>query len=229
MRPIVKICGLMRAKDLRMCHEAGADLLGFVVDYPHPVPWNLSVGLAGRLLAGAPDDSKTCIVTSGSPEKVLHIAEELKPGYIQLHGDETPEETAYLVRELGKQNIKVIKAVFPTRPTLIEDAAAYCEAGVQALLFDPRAPETAAEGGAADLAAFRKLQSAVNCPVILAGGIDPDNAAGMVALTQAPMIDVMSGVESSPGVKDAAKVRALFASLQAARDQEERNDPVDVA
>jgi len=203
----------MRPEDVSLCLREGADLIGFVVEYPHPVPWNLSVEEAQRCMAVAPA-ARACVVTSGAPDKVLRIARETGAGYIQLHGDETPTEAAYLVQELGKRGVKVIKAIFPGRPGLLEQQArAFCEAGVFALLFDPRTPDNAAEGGAADLAAFRKLQQAVTCPVILAGHLTPENAADLVARSGAPMIDVMSGVETAPGVKDQAKLHALLESF----------------
>jgi len=141
---------------------------------------------------------------------VLRIMRDTGAGYLQLHGEETPEETAYLVHELGKRGVNVIKAIFPGRPGLLEEARAFCEAGVWALLFDPRTPNNAAEGGMADLATFNELQQAVTCPVILAGSITPNNAAELLTRTHTPMIDVMSGVESAPGVKNQAKVRALI-------------------
>jgi len=194
-----------------MCIRHGADMVGFVVEYPRPVPWNLSAAKAKELIAAIPKPTKTCVVTGGSPDHVLRIAAETKPDTIQLHCNETLEDTAYLVRALGKQDIKIIKAIFPNTPDLEKAAADFCAAGVYALLFDPRTPDNAEHSGVADLSVYEKLQRAVCCPVILAGGITPENAAEIARRAQ--MIDLMTGVETSPGVKDEAKVIAFFRAL----------------
>jgi phosphoribosylanthranilate isomerase len=203
----------MRAQDVQMCVRRGADWLGFVVEYPHPVPWNLSAADAKALIATVGGSAKTCVVTSGPPDHVLRIAAETQSNYVQLHGDETPADTARLVSELGKQGVKIIKAIFPHTPDLEKTAAAFCATGVHAVLFDPRTPHNALHGGTADLSTYQKIQQAVSCPVILAGGINPANAAEIVRQTKAEMVDLMSGVETSPGIKDEAKVTALFQAL----------------
>lgn len=210
MRPIVKICGHMRAEDVRMCVRHGVDIVGFVVEYPRPVPWNLNVATAKELIAVADEPAKICIVTGGKPDKVLRIAMETMPDYIQLHCNETLQDTAQIVRELKNHGVKIIKTVFPNTPDLEKTAAAFCTAGVYALLFDPRTPDNAVHGGMADLSAFDKLQRAVSCPVILAGGISPGNVAEIVLQSSARIIDLMTGVEICPGIKDEAKVAALF-------------------
>jgi phosphoribosylanthranilate isomerase len=204
----------MRAQDVQMCIHHGADIVGFVVEYPRPVPWNLSAADARALMATVRESAKTCVVTSGPPDHVLRIAAETKPDTIQLHGNETLADTARLVSELGKQGIKIIKAIFPDTPELEKTAAALEATGIVALLFDPRTPDNANHGGMADLPVYQKIQLAVGCPVILAGGINPNNAAEIVHQTKAPMIDLMSGVEASPGIKDETKVAALFKALR---------------
>ena len=210
----MKICGLMREEDVKMCVRYGADIIGFVVEYPRPVPWNLTAERAKALIRTVEKPAETCIVTGGSKEKILNLVLEMKPDYVQLHGGESLEDTAWLVGEMKKRGVKVIKAVFPDTPDLLKAATDFCAAGVDALLLDPRAPGNAKSGGAADLAAYMELQSAVSCPVILAGGLTPENAAEAVRETGAQMIDLMTGVERSYGVKDEKKVAALFQSLE---------------
>jgi phosphoribosylanthranilate isomerase len=175
----------------------------------------LSAADAGALMATVREPAKTCVVTSGSPDHVLRIAAETKPDYIQLHGNETLADTARLVSELG--SVKIIKAIFPDTPELEKTAAAFCATGVHAVLFDPRTPNNASHGGMADLSVYQKIQLAVDCPVILAGGINPDNVTEIVHRTKARMIDLMSGVEISPGIKDEARVAALFRGLSFSR------------
>jgi phosphoribosylanthranilate isomerase len=204
----------MRAEDVHMCIHHGADILGFVVEYPRPVPWNLHAAAARALLADVGGRAQTCVVTGGPPEHVLRIAAETQPDAIQLHGGEMLADTAYLVKELEKQGIKVIKAIFPDTPDLEKTAADFCAAGVDALLFDPRTPQNASHSGTADLSVYQKLRRTVGCPVILAGGITPENVAAIVSQAKAEVIDLMSGVETAPGSKDEAKVAALFQALQ---------------
>ena len=213
MRPTVKICGQTRPRDVEMCARHGADILGFVVEYPRPVPWNLSAEAAKDLLeitAASRKGAETCVVTGGEPDKIYRVAALTKPNYVQLHYGETLTDTLRLVNELGKHGIKIIKALFPDTPSLEKTAEDFCAAGVYALLFDPRAPDNPARGGVFDLRVFKKLQRIVNCPVVLAGGITPENAAEAVRRSKARIIDLMTGVENSPGEKDETKVISLF-------------------
>ena len=213
-RPAVKICGQTRADDLWMCVRFGADIVGFVVDYPRPVPWNLDLQQASELIKSTPPSAKTCVVTGGATGKILSLARELRPDYLQLHYGETPEETAYLCGELRELGIRVIKALSPGLPDLEQAAVSFAATGVYALLLDPRTPDNAAHGaGTASFAVYKKVARAVSCPVFLAGGITSANVREAVRQTGAPLIDLMTGVESSPGVKDRAKVAALFAAL----------------
>jgi phosphoribosylanthranilate isomerase len=103
-------------------------------------------------------------------------------------------------------------------PDLEKAAKSFSVTGVYALLLDPRTPDNAVSRGTANLSAYRKLQRAVNCPVILAGGINPKNVKEAVFQTEAPIIDLMTGVERSPGIKDVAKVMAFFQALQECED-----------
>jgi phosphoribosylanthranilate isomerase len=184
-------------------------MLGFVTEYPSPVPWNLTAQAAKALVRAVPARVNTCVVTSGGVEKTVRLIEYVAPAFVQLHGRETPGDTARVAA--AAPGVKVIKAIYPDT---LAAAGEYAAAGVWALLFDPRSPENAALGGEADFAGYAALRRAVNVPVILAGGITPENIAA-AARTGAPILDVMSGVESSPGIKDKMKTARLFAALKA--------------
>ena len=213
MKPIIKICGFMRPIDISMCCWYGTNILGFVVDYPKPVPWNLSLASATELISTVPPSAETCIVTGGSPEKIISIALKAKPNYIQLHANETLAETAHLVSTLSVNGIKIIKTLFPNTPSIEKAAVDFCESGINALLFDARSPDRATQGGPADLSTFEKIRRVVSCPVILAGGITPENVVDIVTRSKAQVIDLMSGIEDHPGIKNEAKVARLFQSL----------------
>jgi len=200
----------MRAEDVVICSKYGTDILGFVVEYPEPVPWNLSIEQAKALIAGVPVGVKTCVVTGGSAEKIIRIAREIKPDYIQLHYKETPQDTAEIVEELSDINVKVIKRLPVDGENLTELAVEYEQTGCYALLYDPRNPEAAHEGGRVDVSTYLKLKEAVKCPVILAGGITPYNVAELISQAKPLIIDLMTGVEKAPGVKDEEKVKMLL-------------------
>jgi len=203
MRPSVKICGLTRTQDVEMCTRHGADMLGFVVEYPRPVPWNLSVSEATRLIAKC--EAKTCVVTGGSAEKTLTLAHTLKPDFMQLHDCD-----AKLYNELRSLGVGVIATLRPGMANFEQAAADFCAAGVHALLLDPR---DAASGGTANVPAFLWLKRIASRPVVLAGGISPENVAEIIRQARPEMIDLMTGVEQRPGIKDEKKVRALFGVL----------------
>ena len=207
--PFVKICGLQRLEDVRMCMRHGADVLGFVVDYPKPVPWNLTLNEAKELMAAVNLPTKTCVVTGGTTKHVYEMAEMLRPHYIQLHWDIPLADPADLVESLKQINVKLIQTIFPNTPDLEQVAADFCHAGVYALLLDPRTPN-GVEGGNADIIIWDKVQNAVTCPVILAGGITPKNVTKLIKGSNIWMIDLMTGVEITPGMKDEGLVVELF-------------------
>lgn len=107
----VKICGITSEDDLKLCISCGVDALGFVVEYPVPVPWNLKIENAKILMNEVPPFVPKVAVVGGEYEKVLHIANTLKPDIIQLHGNESLKTTEKLISELKKLKIRVIKAI----------------------------------------------------------------------------------------------------------------------
>lgn len=229
-QPILKICGLMRSQDVAMCIALGVDILGFVTEYPLPVPWNLTRQEARARMAEVRSQAKTCLVTGGQVDRVVALARELQPDYIQLHFHETLEETRQIVKALAPHSIGVIKTIpadsgerqaqfGDARP---EQCAAMLErAEVAAVLVDSRAPSNAGESGRpADLELYHRVRSAVSVPVVLAGGITPENGETLLQHTHPQWIDVMTGVESSPGCKDACRLQALIELVRGCRLEE---------
>ncbi|MCL2817062.1 MAG: phosphoribosylanthranilate isomerase [Clostridiales bacterium] len=219
----VKICGLKSGEDVKICARPGVDVLGFVVEYPLPVPWNLRREEAAALLPLVPPSHKTCLVSGGPPEKLIALAESLRPSMMQLHFKETLAETEKIARALLPLSVGVIKTIPPTAGERMElfgtsdagwIARALCEAGVSAILVDSRAPANAAgEGEKGDVELFKQVKAFSLRPVILAGGINAENVGEILAMSGARHIDLMSGAESAPGVKDGQKVAALLTSL----------------
>ena len=215
----VKICGMMSRQDVIMAQAAGADGVGFVTEYPVPVPWNLPREKARELVRTAPPFLTTVAVVGGSPEGILEIARTVRPGVLQLHGDETLEEIGEVVKGLEGTGIQVIKAM---RVNVDTGLASFEEtdplkagevlagSGIKALVVDSRTSSMPAGTGVSlDWKMAAAMVRRLDLPVILAGGLSAGNVAGAVEKVRPYAVDVITGVESGPGIKDAAKMRAF--------------------
>ena len=221
----LKICGLMRAADVALCCGLGVEVLGFVTEYPLPVPWNLGREEVRVLLAGARPPAKTCLVTGGTVDQVAGLAVDLRPGYVHLHYKETLADTAEIAAALTPYGIGVIQTIPPDPAVRLarlgtEDPARWARrlegAGVAALLVDSRTPDNALGiGRAADLSLYRRVREAARGPVILAGGVTPENCGAVLKAAGPDWLDVMTGVETAPGRKDPEKLKALTAAVRA--------------
>ncbi len=225
----LKICGLMNETDIRICASFGADILGFVVNYPVPVPWNITEERARELIACAPNVAGSCIVTGGRKEDILSLAASLKPDYIQLHYRETLEETRYLAEALLHFGIKTIKSVpvkedgsceMPEFASVAEAVAALSNTGVAAILIDSRcAASPALSSREPDIDFCRYIVSISEKPVILAGGITGDNI-GRILKEAAPYgVDILTGTEDAPGLKSRVKCQRIGTAHNSAAAQ----------
>ncbi len=222
-----KICGLCHPEDVAVCCEAGADALGFVVDYPVDVPWNLTVGQARALMALVPPGIERVAVVGDDPDRVLSVADELRPDLVQLHADEDPATTARLVGDLHARGVRVAKAlrfdvvsgalltrhVVPGTP--VATARHYADAGVDLLLVDSASvSRPAGTGRTVDLGVAREIRDGAGIPIVLAGGLRADNVAAAIASVAPYGIDVISGVEGTVGRKDPERVRRFLAAVR---------------
>lgn len=211
MTPAIKICGLTTADTLAAAIDGGADFVGAVI-FPKS-PRHIAPDVAGELFQPARGKARIVAVVVDPEDALLEtIGRTLKPDLVQLHGRETPERVA-AVRALTGAG--VIKAL-PIRTSEDLDAAEEWEPHVDHLMFDAKPPEGSVLPGGVGRSFDWSLLSdrAFKKRWFLAGGLNPDNVAEALALTGAPMADVSSGVESAPGVKDAARIAAF---LQAVR------------
>ena len=211
MTPAIKICGLTTADTLAAAIDGGADFVGAVI-FPKS-PRHIAPDVAGELFQPARGKARIVAVVVDPEDALLEtIGRTLKPDLVQLHGRETPERLA-AVRALTGAG--VIKAL-PIRTSEDLDAAEAWEPHVDHLMFDAKPPEGSVLPGGVGRSFDWSLLSdrAFKKRWFLAGGLNPDNVAEALALTGAPMADVSSGVESAPGVKDAARIAAF---LQAVR------------
>lgn len=218
---MLKVCGLTRMCDLRLALSLGADRVGVIVEIGRS-PRSLSREAAALLLRAS--EGRGVVVTElDQVEALLRLAERIRPAALQLHAGPPPEVVAGLVAELaGRAEVWPVLGVpadpaeaEAALPELVARAKAYAEAGAQRCLLDTRAGgHSGGTGRTADWEAAARVAKACPVPVILAGGLTPRNAAEALRATGAAGLDVNSGVERSPGVKDAALLRALFEALR---------------
>lgn len=202
----IKFCGLTRPEDVAAAVAAGAAYCGFM--FFERSPRNVSRSQARALALAAPEGlAKVAVTVDASESELDAIIEAVPLDMVQLHGRESPERVAEL---RGRYGLPVMKAVGVAGE---EDLPALEEYGRVAdqLLVDAKPPKGAALPGGNGLAFDWRLIAGRRWPVpwMLAGGLDPDNVAEAIRLTGARQVDVSSGVESAPGAKDAARMRAF--------------------
>jgi len=212
MSVLVKICGLSTPETLDVALATGADMVGFVF-FP-PSPRNISLEAARALGLRVKDRAKTVALVVDADDALLEqIIGALKPDTLQLHGHETPQRVAAIRESFGVPVMKVL--AIETKADL---AAIAPYAGVaDRLLFDALPPRDATRPGGLGKPFDWHLLEGLDLPVpyMLSGGLDPDNVAEALRITRAPGVDVSSGVESAPGVKDPEKIRAFIRAARA--------------
>ncbi len=223
----VKICGLMSEADVKIAVSAGADSLGFVTEYPVPVPWNLPRCRSAELAASVPPFVTTTAVVGGRVEDMVAIARAVRPHFLQLHGDETLEEIQAVCRELAGTNIKVLKALRINAETgealfAVKDPVEACalleRSGIAGLVLDSKtSSRPAGTGRPLDWSSLRGLSDRIHLPLILAGGLTSGNVQKAVDTVRPYAVDVISGVEREAGVKDPQLIRDF---VKAAKDRD---------
>ncbi|HEX4410781.1 MAG TPA: phosphoribosylanthranilate isomerase [Xanthobacteraceae bacterium] len=212
MSVIVKICGLSTSEALDVALDAGADMVGFVF-FP-PSPRNISFKTAAFLESRVRGQAKKVALSVDADDTHLsYVVDALGPDILQLHGSETPMRVTEIK---ARFKLPVMKAIAVETK---EDLAAIARYAAVAdyLLFDARAPREATRpGGLGKAFDWRLLQNLVSgLPYMLSGGLDAGNVGEALHITRAPGVDVSSGVERAPGVKDPEKIRAF---IRAARE-----------
>jgi phosphoribosylanthranilate isomerase len=200
----VKICGITRKEDLDAAAAAGADAVGFVVGAAAS-PRNLSMEKAEKLFRHVPPFVKSVLVTvPESIDELTGICGKLNPDVVQLHGEKL-FNTAFIREKLPNTN--VIVAVNAYSPDVLE-AASSASKIFDAVLLDSFANE---QYGGTGIVHDWKLSKLVRrvihpTPLTLAGGLNPENVAEAVLVVQPYAVDVSSGVELQPGIKDHQKM-----------------------
>lgn len=207
----VKICGLTRAQDLTDAARAGASYAGFVF-FPKS-PRNLSLDTARDLAVAAPVGlAKVALVVNADDATLDAILAQVPIDMIQLHGSEPPDRVAEIRARFG---LPVMKAVGIASADDLPKLAQF-EAVADQILVDAKPAQDAALPGGNGLSFDWRLIAGRDWakPWMLAGGLTPDNVAEAIRLTGAQQVDVSSGVEAAPGLKDPTR---LVGFVQAAR------------
>jgi phosphoribosylanthranilate isomerase len=219
----VKICGITSVEDVELCLEAGADALGFVVGYPEPVPWNLSVQRARELAARVPPFTATVAVVGGDARSILAIVEQVAPTVVQLHRDEDRATVAAVCDALAGTGVKIVKAVsiaidcgtVAPAEHWLSLAREFLAAGADAILLDSKTTmRPAGTGRTFDWQIARTLVAALTEPVLLAGGLTPENVAAAVEDVRPYAVDVITGVEDEQHRKVRDRVKAFVTAAR---------------
>jgi phosphoribosylanthranilate isomerase len=206
LRTRIKICGLTRPGDARMAAEAGADAIGLVF-YP-PSPRYLSAERALEIRDALPPFVQSvALFVNPDAAQVAQVIGRVRPGLLQFHGEETPQFcaqcgmpyiTAYRVRSGVRPGVDLLEYLRP-----FSSAAAW--------LLDSHVEEY---GGVGERFDWSIVPRRLERPLILSGGLAPDNVAEAIRRLRPWGVDVSSGVESAKGIKDAAKIAAFIAEVR---------------
>jgi phosphoribosylanthranilate isomerase len=205
-----KICGLTTAETIDVALDHGAAFVGAVM-FPKS-PRHIEPEVAGPLFERARGRAGIVAVTVDADDNLLsRIGAHLRPDFVQLHGHETVERAAEVRRLTGAGIIKVLSVSTPAD----FEAAAGWEDHADHLMFDAKPPKgSALPGGVGASFDWSMLGGRMFArPWFLAGGLNPANAAEAARISGAPLLDVSSGVESSPGVKDPARIAAFLKAV----------------
>lgn len=202
MRTRVKICGITRLEDGLAAAAAGADAIGLV--FVDASPRRVDPAQAQAIVAGLPPLIKLVGLFSDAPaERVQAVLGAVALDLIQFHG----REPAEFCRRFGRPYIKALRMAEGLDPRV--EAGRYADAA--GLLLDSFHPQLT--GGTGETFDWTRVPRDLGRPLILAGGLTPDNVGAAVAAVRPYAVDVSSGVESSKGIKDAAKVAAFVRAV----------------
>lgn len=209
MITLVKICGLSAPDTMEAALEAGADFVGLV--FFAKSPRNVTLKQAKTLAAQARGRAKIVTLVVDADNALLDaIAGDVQPDLFQAHGKETPERLVEMRKLTG---ILAYKAVRVATVEHVQAAQAFTSSLF--ILYDAMPPEGAVLPGGNGLAFDWTILKEAPKPFMLAGGLTPENVAEAIRVTQASMVDVSSGVESSPGVKDAKRIAKFIEAAKA--------------
>jgi phosphoribosylanthranilate isomerase len=209
---LIKICGIKSGAVLDATIAAGADIAGFV-HFPRS-PRHIDLDTVGELISAARGRIESCVLLVNPDNTLVAQVAALGPDWIQLHGPETPHRVETIREEAG---IAVIKACPVGSAEDLAAAAAFAEVADR-MLFDAKPPRHADRPGgwgeSFDWSLLKLLDREL--PFMLSGGLTPDSVASAVRTVRPLGVDVSSGVETAPGVKDVKLIEAFIRNARAA-------------
>jgi len=215
MSLLVKICGLSTRETLDAALDAGADMVGFVF-FP-PSPRHLALNVARRLGQAVKRRAvKVALTVDADDATFAGIVEVLNPDILQLHGHETPTRVADVKRKFSREVMKALPVERPGDLAVLPDYARVADR----MLFDARPPKGATRpGGLGAAFDWRLLEHLdLKLPFMVSGGLHAGNVAEALRLTRAGGVDVSSGVERTPGVKDIDIIRDFIRAARASQE-----------
>ena len=209
-----KICGIRTPEALDAAIAGGADYIGLV--FFAKSPRNISVADAARLAKAARGKAAiVALVVDADDAQLAEIAQHVRPDFLQLHGHESPERVQSIKRRAGASIIKAIAVETAADAGRSQDFAGVADM----ILFDAKPPKDAilpgGNGVAFDWRALDSVRGKLD--FMLSGGLTPDNVTEAIRATGARAVDVSSGVESAPGVKDAELIRRFLHAVRTAK------------
>ena len=211
----IKICGTTNLEDALLTVAAGADALGFIFA---PSPRKVSAEQVRVITEQVRAVERIGLFVNEQPEKIGEIFERAALTGVQLHGDEVPEEVASVsqqLRAIGRK-ARIIKTLRFT-PQLVKDLRTFADSElVDAVLIDTFSPH--ARGGTGMTFDWEQANDSVRnaqVPIIIAGGLNPENVPQALATLGPFGVDATSGLEIRPGKKDAKKLEAFCAAVKA--------------
>lgn len=203
MRTRIKVCGITRAEDARVAAELGADAIGLV--FYAPSPRNLSPDAARAIISAVPPFVTIVgLFVDPAQDFVEAVLQRCSLGLLQFHGDEAAE----FCRRFRLPYVKAARV--RADADLVQYLARYDDA--QGWLLD--AYHDSLYGGTGETFDWKLIPRDLDKPVILSGGLTPDNVGAAVRLVRPWAVDVSSGVEAAKGIKDAAKIAAFVAGVK---------------
>lgn len=215
MSLLVKICGLSTGETLQAALDAGADMVGFVF-FP-PSPRHVSLEAARDLGRQVKRRALKVALTVDADDATLdNIIDALSPDILQLHGKESVARLRDIKQRFGRPVMKALPVETAADLAVLPGYAAVADR----ILFDARPPKDATRpGGLGAAFDWHLLENlALKLPYMVSGGLHAQNVAEAVRVTQAGGVDVSSGVESAPGVKDPELIRAFIRACRVSQE-----------
>jgi len=216
---LVKICGIKKVEDALKAIQYGADAIGLLLktSSKNSIDEDMAKSIIDKL---PPFCSSVMVITITETEEIIKMAKHIGVTTIQLHGDNTSEDILNIKKELP--NIKIIKTIHVINQESIINSKKYVHSA-DAILLDSANQSTGAVGGTGlihDWSISKKIVEDYPLPVIIAGGLKPENVAQAIEIIRPYGVDVQSGVNGVDGFKDYSKMKKFINNAKSALMEE---------